>query len=114
MVPHDRGRVAMPGWYIHSEVAKAAAQRLSDNTDIPVGLGFTAAQAAQYGDLGHKWRNFLALGAIGPDMFYLLPDYANPIGNVVFSVADWLIDFWTKIDDLFIGSWEKWMGPVGA
>jgi hypothetical protein len=104
----------MPGWYIHSETAKVAAQRLSDNTDIPAGLGFTAAEAARYGDLCHKWRNFLAIGAIGPDMFYLLPDYLNPIGNVVFSVADWLIDFWTTIDDLFVGSWEKWMGPVGA
>jgi hypothetical protein len=103
----------MPGWYIHTEAARVAAKRLRTN-DVPAELGFTAGEAQMYGELCHKWRNFLALGALGPDLFYLLPDYTDPVGNVVFSVAKFLLDFWKQIDDLFVGSWEKWMGPVSA
>jgi hypothetical protein len=64
----------MPGWYVHMEAAKVAAQRLSAG-DIPAMLNLTAADAARLGDLAHKWRNYYAIGALGPDLFYLLPDY---------------------------------------
>src|SRR3954453_23974354 len=104
----------MPGWYIHSEVAKTVAQQLSAPAGLPPDLKFVAADAQQWGDLCHKWRNFLAIGAVGPDMFYLLPDYADGLGNVIMSVAQFLLDLWSTVDDVFVGSWEKWMGPVGA
>jgi hypothetical protein len=29
-------------------------------------------------------------------------------------LATTLVDRWGKVDDTFVGSWEKWMGPVGA
>lgn len=30
------------------------------------------------------------------------------------SVTKWVLDEWDVIDKMFVGSWEKWMGPVGA
>ena len=103
----------MPGWYVHMEAAKVAAQRLSAG-DIPATLNFAAADAARLGDLAHKWRNYYAIGALGPDLFYLMPDYKKDAGNVLLSVVNWSLNEWQMIDDLFVGSWEKWMGPVGA
>jgi hypothetical protein len=104
----------MPGWYIHSEVARLTALQLSDATNLPAELGFDPTQAQKWGDICHRWRNFLAIGAVGPDMFYLLPDYAGPPGNMVLSFFTQLIKVWGILDEQFIGSWEKWMGPVTA
>jgi hypothetical protein len=104
----------VPGWFIHSEVAKNVAQHLSDTPNLPAQLGIDPVDAKKYGDMCHKWRNFLAIGAIGPDMFYLLPDYPDGLGNALLALATTLVDLWGKVDDTFVGSWEKWMGPVGA
>lgn len=72
----------MPGWFIHSEVARTVAQHFSDPQNLPAQLNINAANAQKYGDICHKWRNFLAIGAIGPAMFYLLLDYPDGIvGN---------------------------------
>jgi hypothetical protein len=103
----------MPGWYVHMEAAKVAAQRLSAG-DVPATLNLAAADATRLGDIAHTWRNYYAIGALGPDLFYLLPDYKADLGNVVLSVVSWLLKEWQVVDDLFVGSWEKWMGPVGA
>ena len=103
----------MPGWYVHMEAGKVASQRLSAG-DIPATLNLAAADAARLGDLAHKWRNYYAIGALGPDLFYLMPDYKKDAGNVLLSVVNWTLNEWQMIDDLFVGSWEKWMGPVGA
>ena len=64
----------MPGWYVHMEAAKKAADRLRAGEvgpDFPGGA--TAAQTL--GEMAHTWRNYLAAGAIGPDIFFLLPDF---------------------------------------
>jgi len=103
----------MPGWYVHSEAAKMAALRL-EAEDVPAALGFGPGEAKALGELAHKWRNYLAVGALGPDLFYLLPDFKKEAGNVLLSVAKWVLDEWSVIDEMFVGSWEKWMGPVGA
>jgi hypothetical protein len=95
------------------EAAKVAAQRLSAG-DIPATLNLAAADAARLGNLAHKWRNYYAIGALGQDLFYLMPDYKKDAGNVLLSVVNWSLNEWQMIDDLFVGSWEKWMGPVGA
>jgi hypothetical protein len=43
----------MPGWYMHMEAAKIAAQRLSAD-DIPATLNLAAADAARIGDLAFE------------------------------------------------------------
>ena len=103
----------MPGWYVHMEAAKVAAQRLSAG-DVPATLNLAAADAMRLGGIAHTWRNYYAIGALGPDLFYLLPDYKKDAGNVLLSIVNWSLKEWQVIDDLFVGSWEKWMGPVGA
>src|SRR5256885_73462 len=103
----------MPGWYVHMEAAKVAAQRLSAG-DVPATLNLATADATRLGDIAHAWRNYYAIGALGPDLFYLLPDYKKEAGNVLLSVVTWLVKEWQMVDDMFVGSWEKWMGPVGA
>ena len=41
----------MPGWFIHSEVAKTVAQHLSDPQNLPAQLNIDAAKAQKYGDI---------------------------------------------------------------
>jgi hypothetical protein len=103
----------MPGWYIHMEAARLAAERLEAG-DVPGDYGLDPAEAQRLGRLARKWRNYLALGALGPDLFYLLPDFKAPAGGPLFSVAEWVLNVWSKVEDVFIGPWEKWMGPIGA
>lgn len=103
----------MPGWYVHMEAAKEAARRLQAG-DVPASLGFQPNEAEQLGDLAHKWRNYLAIGSLGPDLFYLLPDFKPPYADVLLSVVSWVLDEWENVDDLFLDSWETWMGPIGA
>ena len=66
----------MPAWYVHMESARETVNRLRDG-DIPPGFPIGAAEAKEVGEICHTWRNYLALGAIGPDLFYFLPDFAT-------------------------------------
>src|SRR5690348_2814157 len=50
----------MPGWYVHMEAAKVAAQRLSSG-DVPATLNLAAADAMRLGDIAHTWRNYYAI-----------------------------------------------------
>ncbi|GAB3900698.1 hypothetical protein GCM10029964_088440 [Kibdelosporangium lantanae] len=101
----------MPGWYVHLEAAKQTAQRLRDG-DIPSGFPLDPTQAQALGEVCHTWRNYLALGSLGPDLFYLLPDFANTRGCVLRQVIQWVIDVWSVIDAQFVGKWEKWIDPI--
>jgi hypothetical protein len=103
----------MPGWYIHMQAAQLTAQRLQVG-DVPPELELDPHTAQEYGSICHRWRNFLAVGSIGPDMFYLLPDFHAPFGNFVFNLVKTVSDLWENIDELFIAPWEEYMGPVGA
>src|SRR5664279_1435995 len=69
----------MPGWYVHLEAGHLAAERLRTG-DLPPGYPLTPAEAAELGDIAHRWRNYLAAGALGPDLFFGLPDYKAGTG----------------------------------
>jgi hypothetical protein len=56
----------MPGWYVHTEAAHEVARRLR-NGEIPAGFAVSETEAKEIGEMCHTWRNYLALGAIGPD-----------------------------------------------
>lgn len=103
----------MPGWYVHMEAAKLTAQRLQKG-QVPPGSPLTAAQAQELGRIAHDWRNYLAAGALGPDMFYLLPDFKGDAGAVILAVVKWVLDTWEDIDEAFIGRWERWMDNISA
>ncbi len=103
----------MPGWYVHMESAHETAERLRAGT-VPPGSGLTPAQAAQVGEICHTWRNYLALGALGPDLFYLLPDFKDGTGVVIRQVVSWALEVWEEIDATFIARWEQWIGPIST
>src|SRR5438270_1953002 len=99
----------MPGWFIHLDVARDIATRLGQtSTDRP---GPSNAQLAQ---IIQKYPNYYALGAIGPDLFFFLPDFKFPkLGNFIAQIAEFVIDEFTSLDENFIGPWEKNIGPIG-
>lgn len=103
----------MPGWYVHMEAARLAAERLAAG-DVPTDHGLDPAEARRLGALARKWRNYLAAGALGPDLFFLLPDFEGTTGGTLRGVANWVLTEWEKVEREFLGPMDKWMGPVGA
>jgi hypothetical protein len=101
----------MPGWYTHMEVAKQAVDRLRAGT-VPSDFA-DATRAKGLGDIAHKWRNYLALGSIGPDIFYLLPDFTSPLlRDDVSTIVYWVRDKWDVMDKLFMHSWNQYARPA--
>ncbi|MDQ2870141.1 MAG: hypothetical protein M3S32_05320 [Acidobacteriota bacterium] len=108
----------MPAWYVHMESARETVNRLRDG-DIPPGFPISAAEAKEVGEICHTWRNYLAIGAIGPDLFYMLPDYAHRKdqlidGLMIRKVLQWVLDVWGFLDENFVAKWEKWISPVST
>ncbi|WP_157245008.1 hypothetical protein [Nonomuraea typhae] len=73
-----------------------------------------AAEARQLGETAHKWRNYLAAGALGPDPFYLLPDFAGAPGRGLRELVDVGLDVWELVDEVFLRHWERWIDPIAA
>ncbi len=103
----------MPGWFVHMEAAHQTAQRLRAGQVAPP-LPITAAEATELGEICHRWRNYLAVGSLGPDLFYLLPDFANTKGCVIRQVIQWALEVWREIDAEFVSKWEKWIEPIST
>lgn len=103
----------MPGWYVHMEAAHETADRLRSGA-VPPGFPIGVAEAQDLGEVCHTWRNYLALGSLGPDLFYLLPDFADTKGCVIRQIVQWALDVWAGIDAAFISKWEKWISPVST
>jgi hypothetical protein len=103
----------MPGWYVHLEAAHDTARNLRDGT-VPPNFAIDPGQAKVIGEHCHTWRNYLALGALGPDLFYLLPDFKDTTGQVIRQVVSWALDVWEVVDSEFIGTWEKWIAPMST
>lgn len=103
----------MPGWYVHLEAAHDTARRLRDGS-VPSTFAIDPAQARVIGEHCHTWRNYLALGALGPDLFYLLPDFTDTTGQVIRQVVRWALDVWEVVDSEFVSTWERWIGPIST
>ncbi len=103
----------MPGWYVHLEAAHDTARLLRDGT-VPPGFAVSEPEARDIGEHCHTWRNYLALGALGPDLFYLLPDFKDTTGQVIRQVVQWALDVWEVVDAEFVAKWEKWIDPIST
>jgi len=101
----------MPGWYIHMEAAKKMTDRLRAG-DVPADFPGGVAAAQSLGQNAYKWRNYLAAGAIGPDIFFMLPDFKGTTGNVLLHLVDWGREVWEWLDKNFMSKWEKWAEPA--
>jgi hypothetical protein len=107
----------MPGWYIHMDVARKALAGLVGNK-LAAGTfnnsaGSAGPNAQWVSDVARANPAYVALGAIGPDIFFLLPDFKPPVGNMLWKMATCIRDLYTAWDDTFIGPYESAMGPVG-
>ncbi len=92
----------MPGWFIHLDVARDIATRIANT---PNGLpGPTNSDLAA---IIKRFPNYYALGAIGPDLFFFLPDFKGDLGNFIAKIAEFALDVWSKLDDNVIGPWER-------
>jgi Zinc dependent phospholipase C len=100
----------MPSWYVHIEAAAETLDLL--NNALPPGSPLTATEATQFHTAGHDHRNYLAAGALGPDLFFLLPDFKGDISTGLLKLVRFALGAWDVADAAFIEPWEKWMTPV--
>jgi zinc dependent phospholipase C len=100
----------MPGWFIHLEVANKIAQDLPTTTiDAFNGPGPSPQDLAT---CIQDYPNYYALGAIGPDLFFFLPDFKGVRGNFVAQVAEWVIKWFDIFDKNVITPWEDKFAPI--
>ena len=56
--------------------------------------------------------NYYALGAVGPDLFFFLPDFRNHLASPLIGVVHFLDDLYEKLDTWILEDWERYFGPV--
>ena len=117
----------MPGPYIHISAARQAAQKLSAGGYAPVGSlslngnlhidpGWPGADLAALGQAAVDHPNFTSLGAVGPDLFFFLPDFRDingvPTSSVLVEVLNFLEGLYAALDP-YLTKYEKYLGPIG-
>jgi hypothetical protein len=117
----------MPGPFIHISSMKHTAAQLGNarRPFIPA-AGPLGRVNPEWGtknkqsmtDLGQlmlKWPNFASLGAIGPDLFFFLPDFRNkdgiPISSMLVTILNALEGLYGVMDP-YISKYEKYLGPI--
>lgn len=100
----------MPSWYVHIQAAAETMEKL--HAGVPAGSPLTQAEADALFAAAHANRNYLAAGALGPDLFFLLPDFKGDVGKGLLALVDFALTTWKVVDDNFIAQWEQWMSPV--
>ena len=108
--PGSRGGSLMPAWYVHMQAAAETMERLK--AGVPAGSPLTQAQANDLFTAAHDNRNYLAAGALGPDLFFLLPDFKGDQGKGLLELVQFVLTTWKALDETFLEQWETWMGPV--
>jgi hypothetical protein len=110
----------MPGPYIHMSSMRNAALRLArgryevrggDRIDPK----WSGLEIKQIGALLQQHPNFACLGAIGPDLFFFLPDFRDEDGISVSSVLVTVLNFLEGLYealDPYISKWEHYLGPI--
>src|SRR5215469_2067353 len=102
----------MPGWYIHMDAARKALGALPANAGAAPLFAANGLNAAQITDIAKRHPAYVALGAIGPDIFFLLPDFKPPVGSMLFGAANTIEDLYTWWDDNFLSPYEDQLGPI--
>lgn len=114
----------MPGPYIHMSSMRHAAGQLAQNGYQVVGSSFinpawTGPDLMKLGQIMQNHSNFASLGAIGPDLFFFLPDFRNAnvachsidISSILITVLDFLEKLYADLDP-FIEKWQQYLGPI--
>ncbi|MGW2638581.1 zinc dependent phospholipase C family protein [Streptomyces sp. NPDC001348] len=102
----------MPGLYAHMDVARKALSRLTANDGAKSLFGAGGPSAAALEAVAKAHPAYVALGAIGPDMFFFLPDFKKGAAEGLWGAAQSIKDLYTWWDDNFLGPWEETLGPI--
>jgi len=114
----------MPGPYIHISAMRHAAADLSGGGYRPVPSdridpGWNGEDVTELGRILGALPNFAALGAVGPDLFFFLPDFRDKtiegvrisLSSVLVKVLQFLEDLYAAIDP-YLTKWEHYLGPA--
>jgi hypothetical protein len=102
----------MPGWFIHMDVARKALGSLSTNPGASSIFASDGLSSAQIQSIATSNPTYAALGAIGPDIFFLFPDFKPPMGTYIWGAANTIKTIFDSWDENFLGPWQDQMGPV--
>jgi hypothetical protein len=114
----------MPGSMVHISVMRAVAKRLATEGYAPqksdrIDPGWKGADVKRLGEIMQERSNFAALGAIGPDLFFFLPDFRDtkigpvdiPLSSVLANFVHYLLKLYDAVDP-YVTKWEKYLGPI--
>lgn len=105
----------MPGWYIHMDAARNAIWSLNSNSNAAsIFSSDSGPSATQLQLIAQGNPAYFALGAIGPDIFFLLPDFKPPAGTGLWGAANMMRILFTWWDEHFLGPYEDLLGPIAA
>lgn len=107
----------MPGPGTHILVSDKVTEQLNQLKK----WSFTAAgegnaiSPADLAAITAEHPNYYALGAIGPDLFFFLPDFRTHKGvhlaSPLIGVVHFLDDLYEKLDTWILEDWERYFGP---
>jgi len=110
----------MPGPYVHISSMWHTAAQLAKGDYMPVqsariNPAWTGDDVADLGAIMNENPNFAAIGAVGPDLFFFLPDFRDisgvPTASVLIGVLDFLEQVYAAIDPC-VSKWEHFIGPI--
>ena len=97
------------GWYIHMDVARKALDDLAANASV---APIFSSQDSTPPKSGHRVGQpaDAALGAIGPEIFFLLPDFQPPYGQTIWN-SPTPLSIYTRAGTTLPSARELAMGP---
>jgi len=114
----------MPGPMIHVSVMRGVAKQLAAQGYLPqaskrINPEWVGPDPKELGRLMQTHSNFASLGAIGPDLFFFLPDFRDtklgpiniPLSSVLANFVHYLYKLYDAVDP-YITKWEKYIGPI--
>jgi len=104
----------MPGPGTHILVSDKVAERLRALQSWPYGAGSVGNNnpPGSIAQLAREHPNYYALGAIGPDLFFFLPDFRDHRAGPLIGVVHLLNELYKKLDEWVLEDWERYFGPV--
>jgi hypothetical protein len=105
----------MPGPGTHVLVADKVEVHLRDLKNWPYtgADGPNATLPPDFAAIAQAHPNYYALGAVGPDLFFFLPDFRNHLASPLIGVVHLLDGMYEKLDTWILEDWERYFGPVG-
>ncbi len=101
----------MPGWLTHMNVARKSLSELPNYSGAAGLFGADGPDAASLRNIAQSHPAYVALGSIGPDFFYFLPDFKEPYGPTLRGLFDVIEETYKTIDPYLV-VYEEHLGPV--